>query len=106
MLIGRAFGPNVWNFADDPYTGIYVSFAFAEVLLHLSLELFSTTLDVLTHVIRGITQIAANLAFRLLHGAFDFVLETAIVNVPHEHLRCGIKVVPSCTSLNASDMPP
>jgi hypothetical protein len=62
---------------------IYVPFAFAEVLLHLSLELFLATLDVLAGVVSGITQIATKLAFHLFGGPFDFVLEAAIVNVSH-----------------------
>ena len=67
--------------------GIGVSFAFAEVLLHLSLKLFSTTLDVLACVVRGITNIAANFTFHLFSAAFDLVLEPAFVKVCQRTLR-------------------
>jgi len=76
-------GAFFYHFGELNVIWVGVSFAFAEVLLHFSLKLFSATLDVLTSVVGGITHIAANLAFHLFGGAFDLVLETAIVKVLH-----------------------
>jgi hypothetical protein len=59
--------------------GVGVSLGLPKVLLGLALELFSATLDVLTGVVGGITDIAADPSLHFLGGSFDLVLETSFV---------------------------
>jgi hypothetical protein len=93
------------RFRELDIVGIGVLFAFAEVLLGFALELFSTTLDVLTGIVSGIPEIAANPAFHFFGGAFDFVLYTAFVEILHFTLPWESSVLLVSEAYKAKGMP-
>jgi hypothetical protein len=95
----------VFVFRELDIVGIGVLFALAEVLLGFALELFRTTLDVLTGVVSGIPEIAANSAFHFFGGAFDFVLYTAFVEILHFTLPWESSVFLVSEAYKAKDMP-